>query len=625
VKHTDTAEQTHYELLQLHPAAPLDLITSAYWRLVGQAQEKRATDSSSEALMHRLTRAYQTLADAAQRAQYDASLGFGELPAAPVVPRRKQGFLSRALQRDSRPQPIDYYEILRVSPEADQALLTEAYAILRGYYLRLVNTGQAVPELMDALYEAYRVTSDPRRRGSYDDQRRRWEEEGRLHAALGNGALPAHVLPLPGPLIGSLQSNGPMEPAPSADYPPPPPEPTLPVAPPPPPAPALRTPVSAEEGAAPAAALAVTSSERTAAAAQPITRAVEEAVERRAESVARTETLYPEPGPSDEARSLLNEMPEHLTVDTTPGSAPAQDTGFVLDSATLEQAPSVEGAPRAEVAAGRDEMPQELPPQAGVRGGVRESHPAGPTGYGEHTSRLENLPSIQKTPGVEAPALLDETRQDPVADTVVADAALVPPPPVEAAGDSPLGVATSEEAPAVSKTPPFEAPQTSLSSPVTVVADAGPSVEPGECSDPDDYEQPLPAEPPPSASRRDSPKEEDPDEAFLNRLSASIRKPVEQGDQNLDAIVSVNGGENGGWMHRLEKFPITIGCASICDIVLPELEARQARVLYRDGRFVVYNLSGSEDSSEERCAVLESGEELKLGPYKLRFRAGAPS
>src|SRR5439155_10612314 len=68
------AGPTHYQILQVHPAAPLDLITAAYWRLVGQAQTA-VPDKASEVAVYHLTRSYQVLADSHSRAEYDVFLG----------------------------------------------------------------------------------------------------------------------------------------------------------------------------------------------------------------------------------------------------------------------------------------------------------------------------------------------------------------------------------------------------------------------------------------------------------------------------------------------------------------------------------------------------------------------
>ncbi len=166
----------HYVVLHVHPAAPLDLVTAAYWRLAGQAQAARHDDAAAEVRLYQLTRSYQVLADSASRAEYDRSLGLPPQSLVPRLPRRRKPSLfgrifgARFLRRRGGP-PVDYYEVLRVHPTADTPLLTEAYTIMRNYYVRLVRVGNESPDWLDWLEEAYAVTSDPIRRAQYDGPR----------------------------------------------------------------------------------------------------------------------------------------------------------------------------------------------------------------------------------------------------------------------------------------------------------------------------------------------------------------------------------------------------------------------------------------------------------------------
>jgi len=172
------AGPTHYQILQVHPAAPLDLITAAYWRLVGQAQSV-APDKASEVAVYHLTRSYQVLADPHSRAEYDVFLGIPPEQLPPQVPvRRKSSWVSALWQaepgRGTAEDPgVDYYELLRLDPLANAAIIEEAYTSIRNCYLRLVELGKVTPALVELLEEAHEVISDPERRRAYDRARKK--------------------------------------------------------------------------------------------------------------------------------------------------------------------------------------------------------------------------------------------------------------------------------------------------------------------------------------------------------------------------------------------------------------------------------------------------------------------
>ena len=190
------AGPTHYQILQVHPAAPLDLITAAYWRLVGQAQAA-APDKASEVAVYHLTRSYQVLADPHSRAEYDVFLGLPHEQLPPQVHRRrKQSWVSSLWQAESGSGPtedggVDYYELLRLDPLANPAIIQEAYASMRNCYLRLVELGKVAPALVELLDEAHEVISDPEKRRQYDRARKKArpsiESNGSLAAKPGFG------------------------------------------------------------------------------------------------------------------------------------------------------------------------------------------------------------------------------------------------------------------------------------------------------------------------------------------------------------------------------------------------------------------------------------------------------
>jgi len=80
--------QNYYELLQVHPAAPLELITGAYWWLINRQQAARSADYATDVSLHQLTKAYQTLADPTLRRSHDASLGLPPPAPFPALPQR---------------------------------------------------------------------------------------------------------------------------------------------------------------------------------------------------------------------------------------------------------------------------------------------------------------------------------------------------------------------------------------------------------------------------------------------------------------------------------------------------------------------------------------------------------
>ncbi len=170
---TKEASQTCYQALHVHPAAPQDLITAAYWKLTGLLQSSRESDRAAEAGLYYLTRAYQILADHSSRQTYDQSLGLAIQPLPRIPLRRRSSWLpfARREPEAEADASIDYYEMLRLDPNAHPAVLSEAYSVMRNHYLQQVERGQARADLVYLLEEAYAVLSDPPRRQEYDASR----------------------------------------------------------------------------------------------------------------------------------------------------------------------------------------------------------------------------------------------------------------------------------------------------------------------------------------------------------------------------------------------------------------------------------------------------------------------
>jgi curved DNA-binding protein CbpA len=162
---------TCYEVLEVHPAAPLELITAAYWRLAGEVQTRRSADPLAEAELHQYTRSYQILTNHETRAEYDSSVGIAEQSLAPNVPSGRRGGGLFGGKKDTGDSRVDYYEILRIIPTAKSSIVQEAYSTLKTYYVRLVLSDYSPQSLLMYLDEAYSVISDPERRTRYDEER----------------------------------------------------------------------------------------------------------------------------------------------------------------------------------------------------------------------------------------------------------------------------------------------------------------------------------------------------------------------------------------------------------------------------------------------------------------------
>lgn len=160
--------QTYYETLQVHPAAPTDLVTAAYWRLNHEVEQTSA-QGGVDRRRHELAQAYAVLADPASRDSYDRSAGIPPREHVPKVPTNRPFLLNLLSARMTR-QP-DYYEIIRVQPDASPGVIQDAYETMRTQYLRLIRAGHAPVELLDALEEAYGVASNVERRRAYDRRR----------------------------------------------------------------------------------------------------------------------------------------------------------------------------------------------------------------------------------------------------------------------------------------------------------------------------------------------------------------------------------------------------------------------------------------------------------------------
>ena len=97
---------------------------------------------------------------------------------------------------------LTHYDVLQVSPSADQAVVDAAYRRLAQKYHPDVSSSADSTTLMAMINTAYRVLRDPARRAEYDDELRRREVEAPDLAA-ADAALEA------GPALGHRTGEGP--------------------------------------------------------------------------------------------------------------------------------------------------------------------------------------------------------------------------------------------------------------------------------------------------------------------------------------------------------------------------------------------------------------------------------
>lgn len=164
-----SAQTSWYRLLQVHPAAPEKLITAVYWRLIGRSQVNRGGDGSDAAHIRRLSRAYEVLSDPEKRAEYDRSMHIA--PAQPVSAPANASLgpgTAAELVAPDEIRNVDYYELMRVDPSAEMAVIEEAYGVMRAQYQEAIDSGDAAPSVLELLQEAFDTVRNPERRQEYD-------------------------------------------------------------------------------------------------------------------------------------------------------------------------------------------------------------------------------------------------------------------------------------------------------------------------------------------------------------------------------------------------------------------------------------------------------------------------
>jgi len=173
-------QTTAYSLLQLHPAAPAELISAAYWRLMGRAQVSGGEKGASSGVVRRLNQAYKTLSDPKKRAAYDRSLKISPSVPTAVTPTTGHADAQSNAQAGASNGAAapDYYELLRVDPQAESGVIEGAYDVMRSRYQALIDAGEAAPGVLDLLEQAFRTMRNPEQRRVYDAGRISTEPPG---------------------------------------------------------------------------------------------------------------------------------------------------------------------------------------------------------------------------------------------------------------------------------------------------------------------------------------------------------------------------------------------------------------------------------------------------------------
>jgi curved DNA-binding protein CbpA len=120
----------------------------------------------------------------------------------------------------------------------------------------------------------------------------------------------------------------------------------------------------------------------------------------------------------------------------------------------------------------------------------------------------------------------------------------------------------------------------------------------------------------------------DEEEALLERLSSvpgnepSETQPPASSSGVLGQLTIVEG-PGFGRTFDIDAVPLTLGTDPSCDITLPGLASQQARLLHRNGQFVLFSLTDEPKTTihgnSVAWGVLEHGDSFQIGPYVLRF------
>jgi len=151
-----------YQTLQLHPAAPRELIDEAYWTLVERVRATKAS-SASESALSALNGAYAALSNADRRQGVDRALSSRQMRP-PMLKLRRSGIWPLAGTKFTADH-TDLYHLLRVDCGADSEIIAVAYRVLAAQASGL---GAETAFLRRLLRDAYQVLAEPVRRATYD-------------------------------------------------------------------------------------------------------------------------------------------------------------------------------------------------------------------------------------------------------------------------------------------------------------------------------------------------------------------------------------------------------------------------------------------------------------------------
>ncbi|MQA62390.1 MAG: FHA domain-containing protein [Actinophytocola sp.] len=105
-------------------------------------------------------------------------------------------------------------------------------------------------------------------------------------------------------------------------------------------------------------------------------------------------------------------------------------------------------------------------------------------------------------------------------------------------------------------------------------------------------------------------------------------KPEAQADSPGSAMLVVNRGPRAGQQIHLNRSHLKLGRSATCDIVLDDatVSRQHAEINRESGQYVVTDagsLNGTyvNRSLVDRSAVLNDGDELRIGIFRLIFRA----
>jgi hypothetical protein len=124
----------------------------------------------------------------------------------------------------------------------------------------------------------------------------------------------------------------------------------------------------------------------------------------------------------------------------------------------------------------------------------------------------------------------------------------------------------------------------------------------------------------------------DEERVLIDRLSSVPNSlPVETSPpasaSGLLASLTVIDGPGLGTAFEITAVPFTLGEDEGCDLALPGLAAEQARLLHRNGQFVLYSLTDepriSIHGDSIAWAILHEGDSFEMGPYRMRFEAAS--